>query len=403
MCSIIILMKNQFPIFKTYENLSYLDNAATTQKPQVVIDSIIKFYSKYNSNVHRGLYELSDKATELFENSRKKVAEFFNVREKNIFFSSGATESINGIAIAMESLFTKDDAILVTNFEHHSNLLPWQNLALKTGAELVYLEFNSDNEFDINELNKLLDKHNNIRLAAITACSNVTGTIVPLKEVAEVLNRKNIVLAVDGSQLVAHKKIDLNEIKLDFFTFSGHKTYAPMGIGASFISDRLMNLLTPYKLGGGIVADVQRKTSSLITSVQKFEAGTPNVEGAYSLSVALEYIRENFEFIEKHEKLLINKLKEELQTIPEIEIYSAKENQSSVLSFNIKNIHSHDVAQILSQENIAVRAGHHCCRILIKDKLNKDAAVRVSFAIYNTEEDIEKLINAIKKVINTFS
>lgn len=392
--------KKDFPIFTNNSNLIYLDSASTTQKPKYVIDAISYFYENYNSNIRRGLYPLAEKASEKVEEVRKNVAQFIHADSKDeIVFVRNTTEGIN---LVMNSLddgrFDFKSQIVTTIMEHHSNFVPWQFLSQQKKSEFIVLDINDNFEVIINE-----KEIKNSKILAITHISNVLGTINPIKEIIKKVRKinKNVFVIVDAAQSVAHIPINVKELDCDFLVFSGHKMFAGTGIGVLYGKKKLLSSLSPFLFGGEMVKEVSINKTTFQDIPYKFEAGTPDIAGIISLGASIEYInRTGINTIQKHEKMLAEYAYSELSNIPGITVYGPK-NQAQVISFTLKNIHSHDVAQILADANICVRSGHHCAMPLHK-KLGVPATARISFSIYNSEEDIQKCVKHIKKIINIF-
>ncbi|MDQ6984807.1 MAG: aminotransferase class V-fold PLP-dependent enzyme [Candidatus Dojkabacteria bacterium] len=391
-------IKNQFPIFSKNKGLVYLDSASTSQKPKVVIDKLVEFYTEYNSNVHRGLYPLSEKATDEYEKVRETIAKFINAEPNEIIFTSGATEAINGVSRSLYSsgFINVPPKITLTDLEHHSNVLPWQDLQ----PEMIqYLGL--DDNYLINDTKIFKDSD----IFASIHASNVTGTIIPIKEI--ITSNENAYSIIDATQSIAHMKIDVKDLDVDFLTFSGHKLFAPTGIGVLYIKEEIMKELNPFKLGGGMIDEVTRNGSTYASGPTKFEAGTPNIAAAIALAEAVRFIDSiGFEEIKLSEERLRLYLLERLDEIENIEIYHPKnvtgKEALAVVSFNIEGIHSHDISAYLGEKNICVRAGHHCTQILHRDVLNVPASLRASISVYNNEEDIAKLIEGLKGAIKIY-
>ncbi|MEK6835553.1 MAG: SufS family cysteine desulfurase [Nanoarchaeota archaeon] len=399
-------IKKDFPIFNRKMNgkeLIYLDSAATSQKPLQVINAFKDFYENYNSNIHRGIYTLSEEATNLYELTREKVAKFINASSEEIIFTKNTTEAINAIVFTyFNELLNKEDIILLTEMEHHSNIVPWQLLSKKINCKIDYLTVN-DGEISLKELEEKA-KFGKIKVLAITHVSNVLGTINPIKDIAKICKHYGIKLLVDGAQAVPHIKVDVKDLDCDFYCFSAHKMLGPTGVGVLYAKKELLNDLKPFISGGGTILEVTKQDTKFKDNVEKFEAGTQNIADVVVFSQALDYLQEiGMENIRKHELELTKYALEELSKIPGIEIYGNlnAEKRAGVIAFNIKGIHAHDLATILDEHGIAIRASHHCCMILHK-KLGIDASARISFYIYNTKEDVYKLVNAIFKAKEVF-
>ncbi len=395
-------IKSQFPIFKNIPDLIYLDNASTTQKPQRVLDALNDFYTKYNANVHRGLYPISEKATDSYEAARKIIAEFINAEPEEIIFTGGTTDGVNSIidSLLKSNLIKEDSIIGVNEIDHHSVILPLQRIF----KNLHFLtEENKNKEFD---------------LIATSLASNVTGEIVEVTKLKtdnsrlpneEILptqgGQAKLITIIDAAQAIAHMKIDVKELGVDFMVFSGHKMYGPTGVGILYGKKELLEKMEPFRVGGGMIREVKRDKSTWAPLPEKFEAGTPPIADAIALGEAVKFITElGFDAIMQHEqklrKYLINKLKE----VDGIKIYHPElsEDAVGVLSFSVEGVHPHDLAQYLGDKNICLRAGHHCTQIYHREILEIPASLRVSLAIYNDENDIDKLVNELKEGIQLF-
>ena len=392
-----------FPILQN-KNITYLDSAATTQKPTQVIEAIKNYYQEQNANVHRGAYKLSTDATEAYENARAKVARFINAESpEQIIFSKNATESLNLIAYSygMENL-KKEDEIVLSIMEHHSNLVPWQKVAKVTGARLNYMYINENYELDDEEIKSKITK--NTKIVGITHVSNVLGTINDIKKVIKQAHKVGAIVVVDASQSIPHMKIDVQELDADFLVFSGHKMLAPLGIGVMYGKKKHLNEMTPFLMGGDMIEYVYEQDTTFASIPNKFEAGTQNIEGVIGLAAAIDYIENiGYERIEQNENELLSYATQELKKLEFLKIYATpnKENHSSVISFNIKGVHPHDVANILDTQGVCVRSGNHCAQPLMRF-LKIDSTCRASIYIYNTKEDIDKLVEALNKAYNMF-
>lgn len=405
-------LKQDFPIFETYPDLVYLDSAATTQKPQAVIERIVKFYEQENANVHRGIYKLSELATQEYENARKTVAEFINAGEDEIIFTSGVTESMNAIANWMFDELKHGDIIFSTQIEHHSNFIPFQQVALRKkklgeNINVELIKLNEDLELDLNYFEDKL-KELQPKFIAISHISNTLGVIMPVREIVEIKNRvsSHTLIAVDAAQSIAHGPIDVKTLGVDFLGFSGHKLYAPTGIGVLYARKELLDRFNPYKFGGGTITMVDETESQFKEGPEKFEAGTPNIEGAVGLAEAIRYINQlGFENIVKYEQELSSYALERLNSIEGVRLIGPFDlsKKVGVFSIEVPGVHPHDVAQILAEDNICVRAGHHCTQILMKKVLELPATTRISLGIYNTKEDIDKLVEGLNKVVKMFN
>ena len=395
--------KKDFPIFNN-RNITYLDSGATTQKPQYVIDAIDEFYEHNNANPHRGAYSLSIDATNVYEGTREKIAKFINARKANeIIFSKNASESLNLIAYSygLENLKEDDEAVL-SIMEHHSNLVPWQYVTKKTGASLKYMYINDEFELSKEEIeSKITDK---TKIVGITHVSNVLGTINNVKEIIKYAHKKGAVVIVDASQSIPHMKIDVQDLDADFVVFSGHKMFAPLGIGVLYGKEKLLNNMNPFLMGGDMIEYVYEQDTTFAPLPNKFEAGTQNVEGVVGLGAAIDYINKvGYDNIEKIEKEVVSYARQELSKLDYLDLYMSpnEENHSSVISFNIKGVHPHDVASMLDFKGVCVRSGNHCAQPLLR-YMGIDSTCRASFSIYNTKEDVDRLVDAIKFAYSKF-
>lgn len=396
-----------FPILREKINgkgLSYLDNAATTQKPQAVIDAIANFYQRNNSNTHRSVHELADRATTEYENARGTVAKFIGAKTEEIIFTSGTTDSMNKLALSLKHPIQEGDEIILTEMEHHSNIIPWQELAKEKNAKIKWLTLTEDFRLDLSQLSNIVTKKT--KILSLTHASNVLGTINPVKEIIAECKRINpkIIAIIDAAQTVPHQKVDVKELDCDFLAFSGHKTLGPMGIGVLYGKLDLLKQIPPFSFGGGMVLDVKKEGSSWYEVPYKFEAGTPNVAGAVGLAAAITYLNQiGLQNVEKQMHEISELALSKLQRIPHLTLFGPKDTNQRlpIFSFNIKGVHPHDVSEILNQEGVAIRGGQHCAKILF-DKLGVPNASRASFYIYNTETDLNKLIKGIKKIKDIF-
>jgi len=398
-------IKSDFPILNQKINghdLVYLDNAATTQKPKVVIDTINDYYRKTNSNIHRGVHTLSQRATEHYENARTKIANFINSEsEKEIIFVRGATEAINLVANSyVRPLLNQDDEIIISQMEHHANIVPWQMICKEIGAKLIILPMNQKGELIVNELENIINKKT--KFIAINHVSNSLGTVNSIEDIVRIAHENNIKILVDGAQAIQHIPINMKKINADFYCFSGHKIYAPSGIGILYGKKKLLDEMLPYQGGGDMIKSVTFEKTIYNDVPNKFEAGTPNISGAIALGAAIDYITNlGIKNIAKHETELLEYATEEISKINGVRIIGNAENKASVLSFVMDNVHPHDVGTIMDAEGVAIRAGNHCNQPVM-DFYSIPATARASFAIYNTKEDVDKLIAAITKTIEVF-
>lgn len=396
-------IKKDFPLLEN-ENIAYLDSGATTQKPIQVIKAVEEFYQKYNANPHRGAYSLSVEATEQYENTRTKIAKFINAKHREeIIFSKNATESLNLIAYSygLDNL-KKDDEVVISIMEHHSNLVPWQKMTKQTGSKLNYMYINENYEITDEEIeNKITDK---TKIVGITHVSNVLGTINNVKKIIKYAHKKGAVVIVDASQSIPHMKIDVQDLDADFLVFSGHKMLAPLGIGVLYGKREILNKMTPFLMGGDMIEYVYEQETTFAPLPNKFEAGTQNVEGVIGLGAAIDYIENlGYDKIQEIEHEVILYARQELSKLDYLTLYTTpnEENHSSVISFNIKGVHPHDVASILDSEGVCVRSGNHCAQPLMRF-LGVDSTCRASFYIYNTKDDVDKLVKALDKAYNMF-
>ena len=399
-------IKTEFPIFKQKINgkpLVYLDSANSSQKPKVVINRMSNFYETEFSNVGRSVHSLAVKATNRFEESRDKVQKYLNAKHREeIIFTKSATESINLIASSFGEKFIKEgDEILTTELEHHSNYVPWHFIRQKKGAKIKFAPVNEKGEVEIDEIKKLINSRT--KIIAITHLSNVTGVIMPIKKIVDLAKEKNIPVLVDGTQGAPHLKIDIQELDCDFYAISCHKMYGPNGLGILYAKKKWLEELPPYQGGGGMISEVMKDKVSFADSPTKFEAGTLQTAEVVAFSEAINFIEKlGIKNIQNHENEILEYGIEKLKKNNSVNIIGDPKERGSVMSFTIKGIHPHDIATILDEDGVAIRAGHHCCQIL-HDKIGIPATARASIGVYNSKEDIDILCNAInncKKVFN---
>ncbi|MFP3289144.1 MAG: cysteine desulfurase [Candidatus Micrarchaeota archaeon] len=403
-------IRKDFPILSSKMNgkqLVYLDNAATTQKPRQVINAIEDYYTKYNANIHRGIYRLAEEATAMYEESKKKVADFIGADGiEEIVYTRNATESLNLVAIAWgEANIEKNDHILISEMEHHSNMVPWQLLAKRKGAYLDYIKINDDTSLNMQSLKEELEKKP--KVVSLTHVSNVTGTINDIKEIARLVHKTGALFLVDGAQSVPHMKINVKDLGCDMLAFSGHKMLGPTGIGVLYAKKEILEAMPPFLGGGDMIKAVSYQSAIWNDLPWKFEAGTSNIEGGIGLGAAIDYINKiGIEEINKHEKELTRYALERISEIKNVDIfgygYENLEKRAAVISFSINGVHPHDIAQIFDKEGIAIRAGHHCAMPLVKRLVSNGSVARMSFYLYNTKEEIDKAIDAIIKVKKMF-
>jgi len=394
-------IKKDFPILKREilgNRLVYLDNAATTQKPQIVIETLVDYYTNHNANVHRGIHTLSEEATSLYENARNKVAAFIGASPEEIIFTKGATESLNRVAFEYGlSVLKTGDKIVLTNVEHHSNLVPWQVLASKTGAILEYLEADEHGKISLDDAKNIID--NKTKIVALTHASNVLGSIFPVKEIAQIAKKHGAIVCVDGAQAIPNIKVNVQSLGVDFYCFSGHKILGPTGIGVLWGRKELLKKIPPFEYGGGMIDTVTYSEATWAEIPYRFEAGTPNVADAIALGVALDYVTSiGMDNIRAHEIALNTLALDMLLKIPGLAILGSlnPEERTGLVSFTVEGVHGHDIAAVLNSLGVAVRSGHHCTMPLHK-KLQIAASTRASWYIYNDEEDIKALVSGIEK------
>jgi len=398
-------IREDFPIFKVPINgksLTYLDNAATTQKPQAVIDAVMHFYTQECANIHRGVHYLSERATESYETSREKVRRFIHAASvREIVFVRGTTEGINLVAQTYgRTRVGPGDEILISGMEHHSNIVPWQILCEEKDARLRIVPINAKGEFIFEEYVRLLSPQT--RLVAVTSVSNALGTVNPVREIVRLAHAHNVPVLIDGAQAAQHMEVDVQALDCDFFAFSGHKMYGPTGIGVLYGKERLLEAMPPYQGGGDMISSVTFEKTLYNRLPYKFEAGTPNVAGVIGLGAAIDYLNKaGMENISAHEQDLISYGTLALGALDELRIIGTAKEKASVLSFVVEGIHPHDIGTILDKEGIAIRTGHHCAQPVM-EFFGIPATARASLGLYNTREDIETLVGGLRKVIEVF-
>ena len=390
-------IRKDFPILKRKvngQNLIYFDNAATSQTPKVVIDSIVSYYSNYNSNIHRGVHALSQEATDAYEGSRVKFQKHFNAKNSfEIIFSSGTTHSINLVANGFKKILKRDDEIIVSQLEHHSNIVPWQMLCEKTGAIMKVIPMNQDGELIFSEYEKLLS--NKTRVVFVNHVSNALGTINPVKQIISKAHEFGAAVLIDGAQALPHFEVDVKDLDVDFYVGSAHKFYGPTGVGILYGKEKWLDKLPPYQGGGEMIDEVTFEKTTYAKLPNKFEAGTPNISGVIASGIAIDYINNiGLKTILKYEGALLKYATEKLLEIDGIKIYGNTDNKTSVISFNLGNIHHYDIGSIIDNEGIAVRTGHHCAQPIM-DYYKIPGTIRLSLSFYNTKEEIDSLISAI--------
>lgn len=391
-------IREEFPILHQEVNghpLVYLDSAASSQKPRSVIDAVKRYYELDNANVHRGVHTLGSRATDAYEGARAKVAAFLNAETpEQIIFTRGTTTALNLVASGYARAVCKEgDEIVITPMEHHSNLIPWQQAAKATGATLKYIPLQPDGTISLEDAEKTITP--NTRVVAMTYVSNVLGVVNPIKEIAAIAHRNGAIMVVDGAQSTPHKRVDVQELGADFYAFSGHKMCGPTGIGALYGKKDLLNGMEPIEFGGEMIDFVELYESTWKDIPYRFEGGTPMIAGAVGLGAAIDFLESiGMDEIERHERKLSAYAYGKLSSIEGIEIYGPKEDRVGLVTFNLEDVHPHDVATVLDSKGIAIRAGHHCCQPLMR-WLNVSATARASFYLYNTEEDIDRLADAL--------
>lgn len=395
-------IRNDFPILQRQVNgqpLVYLDNAATSQTPQQVINTIVEYYENYNANIHRGVHSLSQEATDAYEAARNKIQQHFNIaRSREVIFTSGTTHGINLVATGFTSFLKKGDEVLVSAMEHHSNIVPWQMLCERTGAQLKVIPMNLDGELVMEEYHSLLCE--NTKLVFCNHVSNALGTINPIKEIIDAAHEVGAAVLIDGAQAAAHIKPDLQALNVDFYTVSAHKMCGPTGVGMLYGKEEWLKKLPPYQGGGEMIAEVTFEKTTYADLPHKFEAGTPNICGGIAFGAALDYMNHlGFQAIAQYEDELIQYATAQLLAIDELKIYGTAKHKTSVISFNIEGIHPYDIGAILDKLGIAVRTGHHCAQPIM-DFYKIPGTVRASFSFYNTKEEVDKLVEGVKRAKN---
>lgn len=402
-------IRKDFPILKRTvrenKDLVYLDNASTTQKPNQVIDAITDFYRNHNANIHRAVYALAEEATELYEQTRDKVADLINIKNrKEIIFVRGTTEAINLVAYAWGRDHLKEsDIIVTTEYEHHSNIVPWQLLTKEKGAKLEYIGMDDDGELILDDLDKYLAT-GKVKLVTFSLVSNVLGTISDAEKIISKCKAAGVLTLIDGAQAVPHMRVDVEKLGCDFFAFSGHKMLGPTGIGILWVRTSVLETMNPFQGGGDMIREVHKYETTWNDLPYKFEAGTPSIADVVGFGAAIDYLLKiGMDNIRQHEIELTSYALEKLSSVKGLHIYGTRDisKRGGVISFNFADVHPHDVAQIIDGEGIAIRSGHHCAQVLM-ERLNVAATSRVSFYIYNTKEEIDKLINSLNKVARIF-
>ncbi|MCV0412938.1 cysteine desulfurase [Nitrosarchaeum sp.] len=402
-------LRKDFPILQRIvrdnKTLVYLDNASTTQKPNQVIDAITDYYRNHNANIHRAVYALAEEATELYESTRDKIANFIHIpNREEIIFVRGTTEAINLVAYAWgRNHIQKDDIIVTTEYEHHSNIVPWQLLTQEKGAKLVYIGMADNGELILDDLDKYLAT-GKVKLVTFSLMSNVLGTITDAEKIISKCKEHGVLTLVDGAQAVPHMPVNVEKLGCDFFAFSGHKMLGPTGIGVLWVRKSVLESMNPFHGGGDMIREVHKYETTWNDLPYKFEAGTPNIADVIGLGTAIDYLTKlGMENVREHEIELTTYAIEKLSQVKGLTIYGTKDisKRGGVISFNFSDVHPHDVAQIIDEEGIAVRSGHHCAQVLM-ERLNVAATSRASFYIYNTKEEVDSLITALTKVARIF-
>jgi cysteine desulfurase/selenocysteine lyase len=398
-------IREDFPILKRKVNgndFVYFDNAATSQKPNKVIDSIVDYYKNYNSNIHRGVHTVSQEATDAYEGARKKIQKHFNVKNSyEIIFTSGTTHSINIVANGFKDLLSKNDEIIISGLEHHSNIVPWQMMAETNGAKIKVIPIDKQGQLDMEVYDSILNK--NTKLVFVNHVSNALGTINPIKEIIEKAHKVKAAVLIDGAQAASHFKADFQTLDVDFYTTSAHKLCGPTGVGILYGKEKWLNKIPPYQGGGEMISDVTFEKTTYADLPHKFEAGTPNVSGVIAFGVALDYLNSiGFDNINSYESSLLKHATKKLKSISGLKIYGDNDNKTSVISFNVKGIHAYDIGTLLDKFGIAVRTGQHCAQPIM-DHFEIPGTVRVSLAFYNTKKEIDKLYNSLKRAISMLS
>ena len=398
-------IRQDFPILSKKVNghpLVYFDNAATSQKPEVVINSIVDYYSNYNANIHRGVHKLSQVATDAYELSRKKIKKHFNAsKDYEIIFTSGTTHGINIVASGFSKFLNKGDEIIISAMEHHSNIVPWQMLCEKTGALLKVIPMNEDGDLIISEYESLLS--NNTKLVFVNHVSNSLGTVNPIKDIIDKAHQKGAAVLIDGAQATSHLVPDFQELGVDFYVTSAHKMCGPTGIGILYGKEEWLNKLPPYQGGGEMISEVTFEKTTYADLPHKFEAGTPNIVGAIGFGMALDYLNNlGFDSIESYETELLNYATNKLKEIPGFKMYGEAKHKTSVISFNIGELHSYDIGTILDKFGIAVRTGQHCAQPVM-DYFGISGTVRASFSFYNTKEEIDYFCKSLERAVAMLS
>ena len=395
-------IRSEFPILQRSNRgkpIAYLDNAASSQKPHCVIDSVSKYYQNFNSNVHRGIYELAEDAEKLYADSRQNIANYLSVHPDEIIFVRGATEGLNLIAHCLgQAKLCAGDIVILSDMEHHANIVPWQMICEQLGAKIEVVSILPDGSLDMERLEELLLLENS-KILSLCSISNTLGTVNPIKEITSKAHENGTLVVIDGAQSIPHQRPNLKDLDCDFFVFSGHKVFGPMGIGVAYGKAKHLEDLPPYQGGGDMIDQVSFKGTTFAPSPQRFEAGTPNVAGAIGLGEAIQFLSQfDMREIHEHEMNLLKSAREELLKINGFQEHGTTLDKAAVLSFSIESVHPHDLASILDAEGVATRTGHHCCQPLM-EKLGTVATARASFAFYNTVEEVLRFTKATEKAV----
>jgi cysteine desulfurase/selenocysteine lyase len=397
-------VRREFPVLaqRPYgKRLAFLDSGATAQKPQAVIDAVSRFYSQDNANVHRGVYDLAERATAAFEGARKRIARYIGADPREVIFTRGATEGVNLVAQTYGRAHVgPGDEILVTGMEHHSNIVPWQMLASEKGAKLVVVPVDDRGEIHLADFERLIGPRT--RMVAVTQVSNVLGTVNPIREIVKLAHARGVPVLVDGAQAMPHGKVDVRDLDADFYVFSGHKMFGPTGIGVLYGKARILEAMPPWQGGGDMILSVSFEGTKFNTIPYRFEAGTPDAAGAIGLAAAVDWMEGlDRAGAEAHERDLLQYATRRLEEIPGLRILGTSTGKAAVISFVLEGVHPHDVGTIVDREGVAVRAGHHCAQPLM-ERFGVPATVRASFALYNTREDVDQLVRALQRVREMF-
>jgi len=403
-------IRQDFPILNRIlangKNIIYFDNAATTQKPKKVIDSICKYYSEYNSNIHRAVYQIAEEATFEYEKTRENICKFINARStEEIIFTRNTTESINLIAHSWgKRNIKKGNKVILTEYEHHSNIVPWQMLCNDNGAKINYIDTNNQGYLNLESFVNFLKDKDKTKLISLSHMSNVLGTIYPVKEIIKIAHEKDIPVVLDGAQSVPHLKTDVQDIDCDFLAFSAHKMLGPTGVGILYVKKEILENMPPFITGGDMIKEVHKHNTIFNDLPYRFEGGTPNIADVIGFNAAIEYLKEiGMENVREHEKDLVRYMYDSLKDIKDITIYGPENcnDRGGLISFNLQDIHPHDCATILNDFGVAIRSGHHCAQVLM-EKLDIVASSRASLYIYNTKEEIDIFVNALNHVRRVF-